>query len=370
MQRKVLFVLPTLSGGGAERVMVHLLNAMTTARCLTPILVVGVKRGVFVNRLPENLKVVELGSERARTVLWRLHQVIKKEKPDVVLSTLGMNVAVCAVSMFSGGKFRVVSRLGNTVSAYLRDAGRKGVLPKAFEYLKSYMVAKISDAIICQSQFMMDDFVHAFPSVMEKCRVIYNPVNCRELDRLASEDCELKGTGLYIVSTGRMSYQKGHDILLDALSVLRADQYRFTCHIFGEGEALPSLEERSRRHGLENFVSFPGFFPNPYACMKRADVFVSASRYEGFANAILEAAALGVKIVASDCPGANREIKELARIRLFENENPADLCRALKEIIDNGGGRAAAPASSEKIRSRFDISKIAREYEKCLCEPG
>jgi GalNAc-alpha-(1->4)-GalNAc-alpha-(1->3)-diNAcBac-PP-undecaprenol alpha-1,4-N-acetyl-D-galactosaminyltransferase len=111
-----------------------------------------------------------------------------------------------------------------------------------------------------------------------------------------------------VLGLGRLEPQKGFSRLLDAFSLVAAENWDWDLVIYGEGSERPALEAQAKRLGLQDRIVLPGVTENPEAQLKRADLFAHTARYEGYPNAILEAAAVGACIIAMDSPGAASEI--------------------------------------------------------------
>jgi glycosyltransferase involved in cell wall biosynthesis len=114
-------------------------------------------------------------------------------------------------------------------------------------------------------------------------------------------------TSLRLVSAGRLTYQKGFDMLIDAVARCTRSVH---LTILGEGPLRRELEERARAKGVSDRVRFAGFLKNPYPFFAQSDAFVLSSRYEGFPNVVLEALACGAPVIALPAPGGVREILE------------------------------------------------------------
>jgi glycosyltransferase involved in cell wall biosynthesis len=288
-------------------------------------------------------------------------------RPHVILSTLGMNLAVAAGRPFYPPGTRVVLREGNSVTAYLADVARaqpwKARAIRAL-YRRAYALA---DRIICQSDYMLQDLAANLGLRKGKLVRIYNPVDIDRIRDLADQGtCPYPEGRPRLVAVGKLAYQKGYDLLLPALAQLRQRHPRAILSILGEGEERAALEAQAADLGLEGSVRFLGFRDNPYPYLKHADLFVLASRYEGFANVILEAMACGKPVVATDCPGGNREAVEPGVTGwLTRAGDAASLADAMLTAVD-----ALPGIDPELIRARcralYSVDRIRAEYEEQL----
>ena len=146
----------------------------------------------------------------------------------------------------------------------------------------------------------------------ERLSVIHNPLNPLHLEAQAAaplpEWAGFMEERPVVLGAGRLTRQKGFDLLIQAHARLRAQGLRHDLLILGEGEARPELRALAERLGVEESVHLPGHVVNPYPFMRRAAAFALSSRYEGFANVVTEALACGAPVVATDCPSGPAEI--------------------------------------------------------------
>jgi glycosyltransferase involved in cell wall biosynthesis len=361
--KTVLFVVSSLFGGGAERVIVQLVNHVDRRR-FVPMLALGSATGPYLRDVRDDVTVRELGAWRARAAGPALVKLVRSVRPDVVLSTTGLNLAVSATRSFFPRHTRVILREGNTPSAFLDDVardhpGRARIYRAAYRHL--YQRA---DTVICQSEAMLTD-LSALGVPAEKLSCIYNPVDTGRIRDLAAAEppSPSPGPGPRLVTVGKLHRQKGYDILLRAVASVREEHPQVSLAIIGDGDERAALERTAEELGLGSSVVFTGFLQNPYPSIADADLFVSSSRYEGFSNAIVEAFACGTPVVATDCPSANREvIAEGVNGWLARSEDDRSLavtiCRGLAERP-----RLDSRAIQDQCEERFSADRIVERYE-------
>jgi glycosyltransferase involved in cell wall biosynthesis len=197
---------------------------------------------------------------------------------------------------------------------------------------------------------------------------IHNPIDVGAVRKFSvgslNEALRLPGQPA-LVSVGRLSHQKGYDILLEAFAMMLVHSPLAQLTIIGDGPDRGKLQAMAVHLGIAGAVHFVGFSNNPIPALYGADLFVLASRYEGFCNAILEALAVGLPVVTTSCPGANAEvIREGMNGVLARPSCAADLCAALlrasKQLSFD------SDAIREDCRRRFDVSSILVKYENAL----
>lgn len=367
----LLVVIPLLAGGGAERVATLLLQHIDRKK-FEPSLVMYRKSGVYMDELPPGLRVVDLGFRR-RTLLglpkiiWRLARVIRREKPDVVLSFLTYcNLITIAATRLSGVKTTVVVSERNNLTMELKaEPLRYSLLQK----LGVRMLYSLADVILANSRGITEDLVENFGVSTQKVEVIYNPVNIERISHLVREpvdhpwfDDELP----VVIAMGRLEPQKGYPYLLRAIA--RVKNIR-PCRlmILGEGKKRGELEYLAQELGIKQNVVFLGFKKNPFKYLARADVFVLSSLWEGFPNVILEAMACGTPVIATCCPSGPEEIiTDGVNGILVPVGNEKALGNAILRVLTEGKLMERLTRQGKKRARDFALKKKVREYEEIL----
>ncbi|MGA9853574.1 MAG: glycosyltransferase [Gammaproteobacteria bacterium] len=358
--KSILFVIPSLAGGGAEHVVVTLLKHLDRAKFKLSLAVINIEDAIHLDDVPADVELIDLGSRQVRGALVKLVRLIRKRRPDVVFSTLShLNLAVALLRPFLPSQTRYIGRETSVVSKVMYLHRWPTIM--WFLYKTAY---KRLDAVVCQSQAMRDDLIAVYGFPARKAVVIHNPVDVEWVRIRAQEVIELIGMKpdrRNLVTAGRLSHEKGMDMLLEALALCRNS--RLNLVILGEGGLRRTLEERAAKLGIHEQVQFIGFQPNPYPYFAQADLFVLSSRVEGFPNAALEALACGTPLVVTPCDSI-RDLALGAQEGLVASSfSPAALAEAIREALDN---RSGFSPSIERIRAAFDVSVVVRQYEELL----
>jgi len=359
-RRHVLILIPTLQGGGAERVMVTLLRHFDRSRFRLTLAVVDTRDATFRKDVPEDVDFLDLGCRRVRHALPKILRLVWRARPQVILSTLGhLNLALALLRPFMPRGTRLLARETIIVSKNLQQQGSAWARALAYRLL-----GRVFDILICQSRDMQHDLVANFHVPADKTVVINNPVDVARLRQLAAEPMpagvHLVGNegGVKLVAAGRLVQQKGFDLLIEAVS--RCGNVALQLTILGEGPLRAELEAQARALGVAGRVRFAGFQPNPYPFFHAADAFVLSSRYEGFPNVVLEALACGTPVIATPAPGGVREILDGVHGCVVADDISAD---ALARAIQCYGAKTPLP---ESLMERYSADRITRRYEELL----
>lgn len=221
LSRTLALVIPAFRMGGAERVMVNLANELVSRGHSVHLCAARVD-GPFRQLVRPEVHVIDLGQERARSVLPTLGRALRTVRPGVVLTTLGSNISAGLLRLMRVLDARLVMREGNTTSAFLHEVAQSSP-NRARMYRAAYRtVYRAADAVVCQSQAMAADLGRIAGLPPDRITVIYNPVDVELVRRLSGEPCELdQRPGPHLVAVGRCAPQKGYDLLVRAVARLR-----------------------------------------------------------------------------------------------------------------------------------------------------
>lgn len=352
-RKKVLFMLPSLTGGGAERVFTTILRHLDRGR-FEPHLALLQAEGAYLGDIPKDVPIHDLKVSRVRYALPRIIKLVWKLRPQTILVTMGhLNVALIAARRFFPRDTKLIVREAVIPTALFREENKNARL-WGWLYRRFY---KRADRVICLSDSMVSDLVKNLGVPREKLVRIYNPVDTEKIRELSQIGINpFKGTGPRLAAAGRICRQKGFDILIDAMPAVLKRFPDAQLAILGEGPLEADLKKQARNLGIEGQVAFLGFQPNPWLYLKHADAFILPSRYEGLPNVLLEALALGTPAVVTDCPGGIREIRDsVGNMAVVPPENPSALAEAIIAVC-------STPAHPMNSLGRFDLQQVVTEY--------
>ncbi|MGA2635242.1 MAG: glycosyltransferase [Terracidiphilus sp.] len=301
---RVLLLIPHLGGGGAEQVTALLARGLSREKYELHLGLVT-EKSAGKGELPPRIAVHALGAGRVRTGGFRLLKLVRRLKPELILSGMAhLNFLVLLMRPYFPKQTKVLVRQNGTVSSLL--AVQKGSGVTRLLYKRLYPRA---DRVICQSKAMAKDLARELGIGEARLAVLPNPVDVDGIRNATGEDL-WNGHGPHLLAVGRLSREKGFDLLLPALAAVRERFSHADLTIAGEGPEERALKALCRKLGLEAAVLFAGYVERPSAYFQGASVFVLSSRHEGLPNALLEAAAGGLPVVALP---ASQGVVELLR---------------------------------------------------------
>ena len=340
---RVALLLPMLTGGGAEKVMLEIARQLVRRRFSVDFLTTR-GGGALRGSVPEDVRLLNLNSWKTVTALPGLVRYIRQEKPTVLLSTLELtNVTALLAKRFFVPDLRLIVRQENHCALLYKLGFRKRMATIAMKRL-----LPAADAVIAVSLGVAEDLRRAIQRAAGSVSIIPNPVVTPELLDKAAAPVDHpwfddRRTPV-ILNAGRLVAQKDQPTLLRAFAEIRkARPARLM--ILGDGPNRGRLMALARGLGIHDDVDFRGFQFNPIAYMARARLFVLSSAFEGLPLALIEAMACGTPVVSTDCPGV-REILEGGRLgRLVPVSDWRMLARAIQDTLDD-------PISPERLVAR------------------
>lgn len=330
---RVLLLIPHLGGGGAEQVTTLLARGLSREKYELHLgLVTQADAGAA--ELPPWVAIHPLGGPRVRDAALELLRLVRRLRPDVILSGMAhLNFLVLLLRPFFPRGTRVLVRQNATVSAALAFGGLPRITGLLYRLLYRH-----ADRVICQSRAMAEDLAGEIGIGPERISVLPNPVDVEGILAAATHAERWTGPGPHLLAVGRLAPEKGFDLLLQALADVRDRFPHADLLIAGAGPEDAPLKAQARWLGLEAAVRFAGRVDCPYVFFPGASLFVLSSRHEGMPNALLEAAAAGLPIVALPASGGVADLLRGRPGAWLAREVSADalsdsLCAALAALL-------------------------------------
>lgn len=321
----IAFFLPSLRGGGAERIMVNLAHGITE-RGLPLDIVLSVAEGPFLSQLPSAVRVVDLRAGRVLRSIGPLADYLRRERPRVMVSTQShANLVALWAAKLARQATPVVVTEHNTLSQTSRQESRlMGALWP--HLLRTFYPWAAS--IVAVSRGAADDLAVESGLPRGGIEVIYNPVISEHLLTLSRQAPDhpwlCPGQLPVILGVGRLTPQKDFATLIRSFAEVRRHRPARLI-ILGEGEDRDALLALARQLGLgDDEFALPGFRENALAYMAASAVFVLSSAWEGLPTVLIEALATGTQVVATDCPSGPKEILQDGRLGALVPVGDAD----------------------------------------------
>ncbi len=354
MEKKVvLFILPDLETGGAERIVTTIANHLHREK-FDPKIMLLRKEGGYLQLLKDDVEVIDLATTRIRHSLKPILMEIRRRKPDIVFSGFGEVNAYLSMFLKFFPKTKFIARETNVVSKHVT----RREIRFFYKFYNNY------DQIICQSDDMQKDLMEYFDIKKSKLTKINNPVDFEFIENKVKEGkkpAEYDPNYKNVVAIGNLSARKGFDNLLKVFHHLKDQNIKL--HILGDGRDKELLHGIKYDLDLKNVI-FHGRQANPYQFLSNADLFILSSRYEGFPNVLLEAGACGTYALANDCPGGiNEIIEDQINGEIFAIEDHQGFANKIVSVLDKIHDTNAI---TESIRARFSKEIILKQYEKIL----
>ena len=360
MKKNILFFAPSLKFGGAERVLISLLKNIDNKKFNSSLALIS-KEGHLLKELPRNVNIIDVGTRKVRFAFVKLLNIILSDKPDIIFSTIGhLNLLVILTKLFSPKKIKYICRETNIPSLVHKNFFKSLIFSFLYKCLYRYY-----DYVICQSKDMKYDLLNRFNIPETKLLLINNPCDIRAINSKLQKSKKtdfFKNNKIHLLTVGSLTYQKGHDLLIEAIG--KMDKDRFDLTIIGEGKNKTMLKNLTENLNLLDNIHFIGLKDNPYSYMYHADLFVLSSRYEGFPNVVLESMACGTAVVAFKTPGdIHFIIKNGLNGYLVDYPNTDKLA----ETISRAALENLNPEKiKETIKTRYSIEKIIPIYENAF----
>lgn len=361
--KKVSFFIPSLRGGGAERMMVNLANGFAE-RGYSVDLLVAQREGSYFSEIGEGVRLVDLKASRVLFSLFPLISYLRKNRPKALVASMEhvSIISVLAKSM-SFSRTKIIIRVANTFSFSL--LGTKWYKRPIRKY-GAFIFYRLADSVVANSEGSAQNLSETL-RLKEKIKVIYNPTVTPSVFEKAKENAGhpwLKNKDVpVVISIGRFHKQKDFVTLIKAFASRRRKE-PMKLIILGEGGERERLEDLVKELGVEGSVSMPGFVENPFSYLKRAELFVLSSKWEGLPNVLIEAMACGVPVVSTDCPSGPREILEDGKYgELVSVGDHKAIADAISKVLRERPGTEEA---LESVKNRFSLDRAVDEYAELI----
>jgi len=348
----VALVTPTLTAGGAERVITFLAKQLNPEKFKVTLVIFGYEKDNYYDI--SGVNAIFLNKSRVLLGVFSFIKFIRTNKPDIVLTVIGHLNTLAAFSSIFFPKTKFIAREVSVLSIMDKYSSKSNAF---FDFLYARRF-NFFDAIICQSKDMSEDLIDHYKVNQKSIKIINNPITDKFVPNLK---IKMPSDVLRLVTVGRLDKEKGHARILKVLSKL---QRPFHYTLIGDGPEKEAIFSLIKEYDLSSKTTYIEFTDKVNEYLSKNDVFIQGSFVEGFPNALLESCAVGTPTIAFYCPGGLKEIiikgvngfvakDEVEFLNLLQDFNVSDW--DLREV-------------SQSVYKKFKKEKILKQYEALFLE--
>ena len=366
---KILFFIPTLGHGGAERVLINLVNHMDQDKFdITVQTMFDV--GIYQIQIKEGIRYIGGHKRyfRGNTLVMKLlspkalYKHFIKEDYDIIVSYLE-GPSARAVAGCINPKTKLICWI-HTQHQTMKFAAKSFRNAKESQYCYGRF-----DKIVGVSKTVMQDFQEIFHRDENIC-VVYNTIESDVIMKKSQEafdDFAFSEKEINLISVGKLIPVKGYDRLVNITKRLKEDGFPVHTYIVGKGEEKAALEKQIAECGIESNWTFVGFQSNPYKYVKAADLYVCSSRREGFSTAVTESLIIGTPVVSTNCSGAYELLGYNNEYGIVTENEEESLYQGIKRMLE-GDNLAYYKQKAQERGGEFNAEKTVQSAENMFKE--
>lgn len=373
--KKILFLIYNLDGGGAEKVLLKILEKIDKNKFKIDLFLIK-KEGIYLKEFETKFKDITIRTPydnlSKNKLLNRIQYKLKYKKvrkslknPEIFKEFIKEKYDT-QIAFLEGMSSIYLSKTEceNKIAWVHVDLEkhRTMTIDKEREIYKNY------NKIICVSNQAKNSFDKIYPEYSNKSTVIYNPIDKDEIIKKSNEEVEkFRDKNIVtFIAIGRLNEQKGFDILLKAHKLLKDENLENNIVILGEGTERKNLEKYILENDLEKSVKLLGFKKNPYPYLKQSDIYILSSRYEGYSLTVAEALVLNKAIISTRCIGP-MELLENGKYGLMCNsEDIYQLKECMKKFILNKKLREEYEEKTKIKSKEMQMKSIIEKIENMI----
>lgn len=359
--KSVLFIMPSLPGGGAEKVLIEILRHIDYKQYNVS-LFLEYREGVYLQDVPDKVSILALHGPNN---LWfqRLHRRLVERGWYAPFHELVYRRMF--LSLLRGKRYDTIISFmeGSAVKfhSYIIDKGKRNISWVHIDFQQKHwsldFFRDVEDERQCYEKmdkiiFVSNDAKTGFDSIFhisaEKYEVHYNIIDADRIRRLSQMCAAEQKNRFTICMLGRLNTQKRHDRAISVAKTLKGLGYDFELWIIGDGELRQALENQIFEADLQDVVKLKGFINPPYSMLAQADIFLNTSEAEGFSLVVAEAFCLGIPVVSTNVSGP-RELLGDSEYGILTGQEEKDIAIAVKTLMDNS-----------LLRNHYSVMSMAR----------
>lgn len=351
MKKSIVIVHETLEGGGAEKVLVNILDSIDYDKYNIDLLLIY-KKGIYLKDINKNVNIKYIISEDKNTLIHKIRNKILKNfiiryfGNFIWKKFIGNNYDI-EIAFLEGPSSEIISKSTNMMSkkvAWIHTDLRR--LRRLSKKREEKLYCNINN-VVGVSNEVANAFKELYPMYGEKIKVIYNLIDTKKIIELSSEKINEVYEGKNIIAIGRLINSKRFDLIIKAHKEVIKKGVKHNLIILGEGPLEKELKNLCKDLKLENSVKFIGFKKNPYPYIKLSDLYIMASDYEGLPLVICEALTLGKAIISTNCTGPSELLNEGESGILVKRGDYLELAEKIEMCLRN-----------EKIRKGYEFKSL------------
>lgn len=377
-KRKVLFLIESLAGGGAEKVLTTLVQHIDKERFDVTVCAIS-GGGKYEDAIKRQVSYKAILAEPKNGNVWERwlyvlkHHLVYKWLPlSWVYRVFVPQNSDVEVAFVEGFTTKLLSYSTNLVAkryAWVhidlhQNHWTKSIYPALED---EEVVYNRYDQILCVSDTAVQGFIQTFSGVTTPVSTIYNPINAQIIQNMAAERKDVEKKMIRLVTVGRLEHQKGYDRLVRIINRLVKDGVPLELWILGVGSQEASLKQYIHEHQLDEYVKLLGFQSNPYKYIVQGDLFVCSSRSEGYSTAVTEALILGLPVITTDCSGMAELLKDGECGIITENDDEA-FYQGLKNLLADVSLLEHYRQKAIERGKDFTIESLMKPIETLLAE--
>lgn len=365
----------SLSGGGAERAVSHLLNYCIENNINVHLVLMN---STIKYKIPDSAKIHYIENSRANEsgimktlkipfLAYKYAKLLKRLEITHSLSFLTRPSFINIISnKLTTHKYKVITNERAFPSLQYSYKSFQSFFNKKMIRL----LYKKSNILISNSHGNAQDLIDNFSVPKDKIKVIHNPIDLEKISKIEAVGDFFDSEKFNMVTLGRLDIGKNHSMLIDAINILNNPKLRL--YIFGAGNMQKELEDKIQKLKLEGQVILAGFDPNPYKYLKKADLFIFGSNHEGFPNVLLEAMSCGLPVLTTNCKSGPSEIMKLENTKndimktdygiLVPIKNAELMAKGINHFISDKAFLDSCKINVLKRAEDFRKNKILKEY--------
>lgn len=372
--KKVLFVIESLGGGGAEKVLTTIVKYLDKSKYdITVLLVTEV--GIYLKEVKKYCRVVAMlpSYDSLESFVDKLkykldYKYIYSSSPRKVYKKYIKEEYDIEIAFVEGYATRLIANSPNKNSKKIAwvhiDMKENPYSDQYYKSLEEHIECyKNFNDVICVSSSVKKVMEDKF-KLENNLKVIYNPIDAHQILEKAKEFTVKKDlTKTNIITVGRLENQKGFDRLINAIGRINSDKLNIHLNILGEGSKYNELKDLIHLNKLENTVSLLGFKKNPFPWVLSSDIFICTSRAEGYSLVIAEAMVLGIPIISVNCSGPN-ELLDFGKYGLLIENSDSAIRDVLCSIVDEKINLENLKLLSNHRGKDFKLANILEQIEE------